>query len=43
MAIYRREAEMPLGSFRNIARWIVDLIFLPAWTDPWPTNGSTRP
>jgi glutathione S-transferase len=43
MATYWRESEMPLGSFRNIVRWIDDLMRLPAWADPWPADASTRP
>ena len=37
------KSEMPLGSFRNIVRWIDDLMRLPAWADPWPAGASTRP
>lgn len=43
MATDWRHAEMPLGSFRNIVRWIDDLMRLPAWADPWPTDAATRP
>jgi glutathione S-transferase len=42
MATYWREAEMPLGSFHNIVRWIDDLMRLPAWSDPWPTSPATH-
>jgi glutathione S-transferase len=43
MATYWREAEMPMGSFRNIVRWLDDLMRLPAWADPWPAGASARP
>jgi glutathione S-transferase len=43
MATYWRESEMPLESFRNIVRWIDNLMRLPAWADPWPAGASTRP
>jgi glutathione S-transferase len=42
MATYWRESEMPLGSFRNIVRWIDNLMRLPAWADPWPAGAATR-
>ena len=42
MATYWREADMPLGSFHNIARWIDDLVQLPAWANPWPLATSTQ-
>jgi glutathione S-transferase len=42
MATYWRKSEMPLGSFRNIVRWIDGLMCLPAWADPWPTDASAR-
>jgi glutathione S-transferase len=38
MASYWREGEMPLESFRNIARWLDDLMRLPAWAAPWPAS-----
>jgi len=36
MATDWREAEMPLGEFPNIVRWLDGLMRLPAWADPWP-------
>jgi glutathione S-transferase len=36
MAMYWREAEMPLAGFENIVRWIDGLMRVPAWAEPWP-------
>jgi glutathione S-transferase len=38
MATDWREAEMPLGEFVNIVRWLDGLMRLPAWADPWPAG-----
>ncbi len=38
MATHWREAEMPLGEFANVVRWIDRLMDLPAWADPWPAG-----
>lgn len=36
MAMYWRESQMPLETFRNVVRWIDGLMNIPAWADPWP-------
>jgi glutathione S-transferase len=36
MATYWRQADMPLGGFSNIQRWLEGLERIPAWADPWP-------
>jgi glutathione S-transferase len=38
MATDWRAAEMPLGEFANIVRWLDGLMRLPAWADPWPVG-----
>jgi glutathione S-transferase len=38
MATDWRKAEMPFGDFPNITRWIGDLMQIPAWENPWPSN-----
>jgi glutathione S-transferase len=38
MATDWREAEMPLGEFPNIVRWIDGLMRLPAGAEPWPAR-----
>jgi glutathione S-transferase len=38
MAMYWREAEMPLEPFRNVVRWLDGLMRIPAWADPWPVK-----
>jgi glutathione S-transferase len=38
MAADWREAEMPLGEFANVVRWLDGLMRLPAWADPWPAS-----
>ncbi|TWB85308.1 glutathione S-transferase [Bradyrhizobium macuxiense] len=40
MATDWRSAEMPLESFPNVVRWIEGLGRIPAWADPWPSNGD---
>jgi glutathione S-transferase len=42
MATDWREAEMPIGAFPNIVRWLDGLARIPAWADPWPTIAATR-
>lgn len=39
MATDWRAAEMPLGGFPNVVKWIDRLGEIPAWADPWP-DGS---
>ncbi|WP_408951767.1 glutathione S-transferase family protein [Lysobacter sp. Hz 25] len=39
MAAYWRESDMPLDAFANILRWLDDLMRIPAWADPWPSEG----
>lgn len=36
MACEWRHADMPLGEYPNIVRWLDGLDRLPAWKDPWP-------
>jgi glutathione S-transferase len=38
MAADWRAAEMPLGEFTDILRWLDGLMRLPAWADPWPAG-----
>ena len=38
MATDWRVAEMPLGRFEHVQRWIERLTALPAWADPWPAD-----
>jgi glutathione S-transferase len=38
MATDWREAEMPLGDFPNITRWLDRLMEMPAWANPWPAQ-----
>jgi glutathione S-transferase len=38
MATYWREAEMPLGEFPNIVRWLEALMRIRAWAHPWPDH-----
>jgi glutathione S-transferase len=40
MATHWREAEMPLGDFRNVVRWLDGLDRIPAWAHPWPETGA---
>ena len=43
MATDWREAEMPLGEYPNIVRWLDGLMKIPAWANPWPeTTPQTR-
>lgn len=41
MASHWREAEMPLGGFSNIVRWLDGMMQIPAWADPWPARRAT--
>lgn len=41
MAAYWRESEMPLEPYAHIRHWLDDLMRIPAWADPWPSE--TRP
>jgi glutathione S-transferase len=43
MATDWREAEMPLGEFPNIVRWLDGLMRLPAWANPWPVEEPATP
>jgi glutathione S-transferase len=40
MATDWRAAEMPLGEFPEIVRWLDGLMRIPAWADPWPALPS---
>ncbi|MGO1072371.1 glutathione S-transferase family protein [Lysobacter sp. CA199] len=36
MAVYWREADMPLQPYPHLVRWLDGLIRIPAWAEPWP-------
>jgi len=38
MLPYARESEMPLDDYGEVARWHGQLMALPAWRDPFPSN-----
>jgi glutathione S-transferase len=42
MAMYWRNAEMPLAAFPNIVRWLDGLMRIPAWADPWPAKAMAQ-
>lgn len=42
MACEWRHAQMPLGDYPNVVRWLDGLMQLPAWADPWPTATATK-
>lgn len=41
MAAYWREAEMPLGDYPNLVRWLDRLMQIPAWSAPWPEKKAS--
>ncbi len=38
MATDWRVSEMPLAEFPNIVRWLDELMRIPAWAHPWPSD-----
>ncbi|GAA0708590.1 glutathione S-transferase family protein [Dokdonella soli] len=42
MLPYAREAQMPLEDYAEIVRWHGQLMALPAWRDPFPSEQARR-
>ena len=42
MAMYWREAQLPIERRTHIVRWLDGLMRIPAWAEPWPPSRYTQ-
>ena len=38
MAMYWRDAHMPIAAHTHVVRWLDGLMQIPAWASPWPAS-----